>query len=53
MELVINILMADCIILKFIPDFLGGSQIHTSYRNHIWELIVPVCNSHVAFWRRK
>jgi len=33
MELVINILMADCIIVKFIPDFLGGLHKHTSYRD--------------------
>jgi len=53
MELVINILMAECIILKFIPGFLGGLHKHMSYRDHIWKLAVPVCNSHVAFWRRK
>jgi hypothetical protein len=28
MELVINIPMADCMILKFIPDFLGGLHKH-------------------------
>jgi hypothetical protein len=49
MELVTNILMADCIILKFIPDFLGSlkNTHHTGtiYENSLFQCVIHMWHS--------